>query len=332
MPVLRSRLFTWNTKLRMGAEIFRNPAALPDRSVVRLCRRSFRPGGRRLPRRASACGRLRRLPRQTSAPPSVLPKFVEYEQRFGSVVVGALREKRKPSAGQSIFKTLRNGHGRPDRRARTAHARIVPSTRSRRSNGLTGWRVLAAGEWHEFDQRRPLLRRQPRRAAAAVGRRTGLPLCSTSIPYTGSAIWTFGYRREDIPHPLDAFGFLVPRPSAARLWPAPGWQPSGEGASPADKAVFAAFQPTSDVSREAVQDDLRRLMGIAAEPLFAVHHRWPDSMPQYTVGHAHASRNSSARATIPGLHLAGNAYHGVGLPDCVVSAQAAVSAVMRSRL
>ena len=56
-------------------------------------------------------------------------------------------------------------------------------------------------------------------------------------------------------------------------------------------------------------------------------------MPQYTVGHTARIAELEARiAELPGLHLAGNAYHGIGLPDCVRSGKRAADAIMRSRL
>ena len=91
-----------------------------------------------------------------------------------------------------------------------------------------------------------------------------------AIPYTGSAIWTFGYRRADVAHPLDAFGFLVPKPERRAImactWLGTKWL----GRVPDDKAVFRCFSTDPDVSREAVAADLNRLMDITAEPLFAL--------------------------------------------------------------
>ena len=91
-----------------------------------------------------------------------------------------------------------------------------------------------------------------------------------SIPHTGSAIWTFGYRRADVPHPLDAFGFLVPKPERnaimACTWVATKWL----GRVPEGKAVLRCFSTDPDVTEEAMRADLQRLMGITAEPLFAL--------------------------------------------------------------
>ena len=189
------------------------------------------------------------------------------------------------------------------------------------------WGVFAADEWHYFD--RIVLRCGANRAApliAPIDARAGELLAS--IPHSGSAIWTFGYRTEDVPRPLDAFGFLVPKRERntimACTWVATKWQ----GRVPGGKAALRCFSTDPDVSEEAMRADLRTLMGITAEPLFAFSNRWPESMPQYTVGHAPRVAEMEARiAAIPGLHLAGNAYHGVGIPDCVRSAKEAAGRV-----
>src|SRR5207244_4705253 len=95
------------------------------------------------------------------------------------------------------------------------------------------------------------------------------------------------------------------------------------------KAVVRVFSTAPDVPREAVRGDCRRLMGITAESLFELNNRWPDSMPQYSVGHsARIAEIESRVAGISGLHLAGNAYHGIGIPDCVRSAKQAAGRVM----
>jgi oxygen-dependent protoporphyrinogen oxidase len=97
---------------------------------------------------------------------------------------------------------------------------------------------------------------------------------------------------------------------------------------PADKAVFRCFSTDPDISRDAVEADLVRLMNIAGTPIALVHHRWPNTMPQYTVGHITRIAELERRiARIPGLYLAGNAYHGVGVPDCVKSGRDVAAAI-----
>jgi oxygen-dependent protoporphyrinogen oxidase len=327
-PLLKTGLFTWGTKFRMGTEVFQNPKALPDRSVSEFVADHFGSEAVDYLAEPLLAGVYGGSPDYLSAV-SVLPKFVEYEQRFGSVVVGALREKRK-AAGEPVFKSLSTGMGTLidalRQRVAVVPARVESIQRS--IEGSAPWRVFAAEEWHNFDQ--VVLCCGANRAApliAPIDIRAGDLLAS--IPHSGSAIWTFGYRIEDVPRSLDAFGFLVPKRERKAImactWVATKWQ----GRVPPGKAVLRCFSTDPEIPAEAIRSDLHRLMGIAAEPLFALVNRWPDSMPQYTVGHAPRIAEMEARvAAIPGLHLAGNAYHGVGIPDCVRSASQAVERVL----
>jgi oxygen-dependent protoporphyrinogen oxidase len=78
-----------------------------------------------------------------------------------------------------------------------------------------------------------------------------------------------------------------------------------------------------------VRAELTRYLALRGEPLFTRVDRWCDAMPQYTVGHETRVRSVEARvARLPRLALAGNAYHGVGIPDCVRSGEAAADAVL----
>jgi len=77
-----------------------------------------------------------------------------------------------------------------------------------------------------------------------------------------------------------------------------------------------------------VREELRDIAGIAAQPRFHRIFRWPHSMAQYTVGHGARLAEIEARtAAIPGLYLAGNAYQGIGIPDCIRMGKAAAEAI-----
>jgi len=330
-PVLGTELFGWGTKFRMAAEIFRNPKALPDRSVSEFVTDHFGAEAVDYLAEPLLAGVYGGSPDDLSAV-SVLPKFVEYEQRFGSVVVGALREKRRPE-GQSVFKSLRRGMGSLTgalREQTTVVPARVESIQPGSGQPGNNWGVFAGGEWHAVDQ--VVLCCGANGAAPLLGPldgRAGELLAS--VPHSGSAIWTFVYRREDIRHPLDAFGFLVPKRERGAVmactWIGTKWT----GRVPEDKTALRCFSTDPNVSEDAVRADLGRLMGITAEPVFALCHRWPRSMPQYTVGHTVRVEEIEARvAAIPGLHLAGNAYHGIGIPDCVRSAKQAAERILAS--
>ena len=324
-PVVETNLFTWGTKIRMGLEIFRSPKTLPDRSVADFVIDHFGAEAVDYLAEPLLAGVYGGSPYDLSAP-SVLPRFVEYEQRYGSVVVGTFRDKRKPT-GESIFKSLSGGMGTLVEalleRVQLVRARVDSIARYE-----AGWGVLAEGEWQVFE-----------RIVMACGANRSAPLLASiepqlsdllaAIPYTGSSIWTFGYRREDVPHALNAFGFLVPKPERRTVMACTWLQTKWLGRVPEGKAVFRCFSTDPDVTRHAMQGDLRRLMDIKAEPIFALNHRWPDSMPQYTVGHsARVAEIEGLAAAVPGLHLVGNAFGGIGIPDCVRSAKTTAAAIV----
>ncbi|HWD99773.1 MAG TPA: protoporphyrinogen oxidase [Bryobacteraceae bacterium] len=325
LPVLETPLFGWGTKLRMGAEIFRSPKLLPDRSVAEFVRDHFGEEAVDYLAEPLLAGVYGGSPDQLSVA-SVLPRFFEYEQRYGSVVVGALRNK-PAVAGGSIFRSLRRGMGS------LIEALLAPATLVRARvesiapDAAGGWMVFAESEWIPFDavvlacganQSAPLVGPLDARAAELLA----------GIPYTGNSIWTFIYDRASVKHPLDGFGFLVPwlerNAIMACTWVGTKWV----GRVPEDKAVLRCFSTDLAARREVVESDLARLMHISAAPLAAINHRWPDSMPQYTVGHMTRIAELEARiAQIPRLFLAGNAFHGIGIPDCVKSGRDAAAAI-----
>jgi len=320
-PVLQTELFTWNTKFRMATEIFRNPRALPDRSVAEFVADHFGREAVDYLAEPLLAGVYGGSPDELSAV-SVLPKFVEHEQRYGSVVVGALREKRN-GAAKPVFKSMRDGMGTVIDKLREKATIVGARVESIQPGG-----VFAGGEWHLVDQ--IVLCCGANRAAplmAPIDERCGELL--GAIPHTGSAIWTFGYRTEDVPHALDAFGFLVPKRERKTImactWVATKWL----GRVPEGKSVLRCFSTDPQANEPDMRRDLTRLMKITAEPLFSFVNRCPEAMPQYTVGHAVRIAELEARMKmIQGIYLAGNAYHGVGIPDCVRGAREVVKAIV----
>ena len=152
------------------------------------------------------------------------------------------------------------------------------------------------------------------------------------ISYASSATLSLAYKREDIPHRLDGFGFVVPFLESRSLIACTFSSVKFAGRAPEGHVLLRAFiggalQPEmldldSAALTSRVCKDLRELMGIEAAPLFTVLSRWENSMPQYDVGHLGRIRRINERvALLPGLTLAGNAYGGPGLPDCIRSGE-----------
>jgi protoporphyrinogen/coproporphyrinogen III oxidase len=152
------------------------------------------------------------------------------------------------------------------------------------------------------------------------------------IPYASTATINLAYRREQIPHSLDGFGFVVPFIEKRSLLACSFSSVKFAGRAPEGHTLLRAFvggalQPEVlrlDESEiiERVRNDLRDLLGIREAPLFTEVSRWASSMPQYEVGHlSRLGRISDRVVQLPALKLAGNAYQGVGISDCIRSGE-----------
>jgi oxygen-dependent protoporphyrinogen oxidase len=148
-----------------------------------------------------------------------------------------------------------------------------------------------------------------------------------------------GYRREQIAHPLDGFGLVVPQIEGREILAASFSSVKFHGRAPQGRVLMRVFfggagrpdqvdLPDAELRRIALAE-LAQLLGARGEPeLFRVC-RWPASMPQYHVGHlARVARIESLVAQLPGLELAGNAYRGVGIPHCIHSGESAAERVV----
>jgi len=155
-----------------------------------------------------------------------------------------------------------------------------------------------------------------------------------AIPHVSTATVTLAYRLADVPQPLAGYGYVVPRvegrPILASTWVSSKWP----GRAPADHALIRLFMGRAGQEAIAAESDrvltetsrreLGDVLNIGAEPRLVRIVRWPAAMPQYTGGHLERVAGiERAIAAIPGVALAGNAYRGVGLPDCIASGEAA---------
>lgn len=157
---------------------------------------------------------------------------------------------------------------------------------------------------------------------------TGLAGALAAIPYASSATVTLGYRREQIAHPLDGFGFVVPHVEGRSVLACTFSSVKFAGRAPEGAVLLRAFlggalQPeVLDLDDQAlaslVERELARLLGISGTAHLRRVHRHPRAMPQYLVGHLdRVAAIEEMAARHPGLALAGAAYRGVGIPDCI---------------
>jgi oxygen-dependent protoporphyrinogen oxidase len=154
------------------------------------------------------------------------------------------------------------------------------------------------------------------------------------IKYASTATINFAYRRAAIAHPLNGFGFVVPFVEKRSLIACTFSSVKFSDRAPDQHVLLRAFaggalQPEIFALAETelakrVEADLRDLLGISEPPLFVEVAKWERSMPQYEVGHLDRIKEiENSLHEHPGLTLAGNAYHGAGIPDCIRSGEAA---------
>lgn len=344
LPMVVSPLLSWGAKIRMGFEFFRRPGLVrPDRSVAAFIEDHY---GREAvdylaePLLAGVYGgSADRL-----SVDSVLARFVELERRYGSLTRGVLAARRAARARGSesapLFRTLRNGLAQLtaelERRIRP-RCRIVHARAESVERRAGGWTVRLAGDTLEADN---LLLACPAWQAGALLRTVDEKLAGEleAIPYTSSVTLALGYLRRDCGPIPAGFGFLVPARERRALVACTFVGAKFPYRVPDSHAVLRCFlggsggeavleQNDEDVIRQ-VRAELERLLGWDAEPRFVRLRRWRRAMAQYEVGHARRVESIRALAARhPGLQLAGNAYEGIGVPDCIRTARAAARAL-----
>jgi len=135
------------------------------------------------------------------------------------------------------------------------------------------------------------------------------------------------------------FGFLVPRTEGRKILAATFVHNKFPHRAPENRAIIRCFiggsvaeqmfEQSENEIANAVEGELKSILGLGAAPLFTRVYKWRKAMAQYTVGHsARVDRIKSLVAQTPGLALAGNAYSGIGVPDCVRTGQEAVDKLM----
>jgi protoporphyrinogen/coproporphyrinogen III oxidase len=347
-PFLTSSLFSWPGKLRMALDL-----VLPrrttggDETLGAFVRR--RLGREALERVAQplVAGIYTADPDELSLG-ATMPRFLELERRERSVILALWRaSQRAPMAGTSgarwsLFVTFADGMSElVDALARTFPAGAVRL--KQRANALErhlgGWRLaLGAGEALEADR---VIVATESHAAARLLRYVDPQLGAllSEITYTSAATVSLGYRRADVPHPLDGFGFVVPHTEGRALLAGTFSSVKYPGRAPEGFVLLRAFLGGA-LGAQAIEDDDDRIasrarseladaLGVVAAPVLTRVHRHPASMPQYRLGHLdRVAAIEHKMAALPGLRLAGAAYRGVGISDCVHSGEAAAEALL----
>ena len=348
LPTGLSPLFSWKTKLRMTRELFHPPRAVDhDESVADFVERHY---GREMVDRLAdpLLSGVYGGESATLSVRAVLPRFAEMERTHGSLGRAMLAARKKMGKGPRkptppLFTSLKDGmqHLAESITARLSLDSLLTSaTVQAIQPEAGGWVVSAGMQSDHFDA---VVIALPGLAAANVLRLTSGQLADelAAVQYSSSITVGIAYDRE-VRHSLPpGFGFLVPRSEGKRLLAATFVHNKFPHRAPEDRALLRCFfagvnadnvWPLSDDQIVGiVRNELQQIIGLRAEPLFARVYKWKSAMAQYSVGHLdRLERIERLRQQFPGLALAGNAYRGIGVPDCVRSGREAAKMALQS--
>jgi oxygen-dependent protoporphyrinogen oxidase len=351
-PLVRSRIFSWPGKLRMALDLVLPRAGQKDdESLGSFVRR--RLGREALERVAQPLigGIYTADPEQLSLA-ATMPRFLQMEKEYRSVIYAMWRAARnrpqeaKHASGArwSLFVTLRNGM---QELVDTLAPRLSLGE-ARRGASVSTLRQTD-GRWTVVCEDGATLHAEgvvlatPAFQTEKIVRELNSQLANllSTITYSSAATINLAYRRDQVPHPLNGFGFVVPHLERRAIIAGSFSSVKYAGRAPADQVLVRAFVGGSlqselfNLDDQAMEQAARRefelLLGIRSAPLFSRIARYPHSMPQYFVGHLKlVEQIEQLVSCYPGLALAGNAYRGVGIADCVRSGEVAAEAILKS--
>lgn len=345
LPTVFSPLFSIGTKLRMAGEWFHPPRkAVSDETVAAFVERHY--GSEMVDRLADPLlsGVYGGEAGQLSVR-AVLPRFAEMEAKSGSLGRAMLAARRKmgqaKGSARPLFTSLTNGM---QQMVDALLSRLIPSALhvNAKAAGLQHhrgrWMVTANGNANPFDA---VIVATPATVAAKLTHEFSSELAAevAGVQYTSSITVNLGFDQRVRASLPPGFGFLVPRSEGKQMLAATFVHNKFPHRAPEDRALLRCFiggarssqalELSDDELVRIVRDELRQIIGLAAEPEFTRVYRWHGAMAQYGVGHLQRlQRIESLLISLPGLALAGNGYRGIGVPDCIRSGSEAANRVL----
>jgi oxygen-dependent protoporphyrinogen oxidase len=157
-------------------------------------------------------------------------------------------------------------------------------------------------------------------------------LCD-EVPYASSATVALGFRREDVRHPLNGSGFVVPSREGSGILAASWLSSKWPGRAPEDRVLLRTFvggardphalEHSDEQLVARSLDAIRGLLHITGAPILARVYRWPRASAQHNVGQPERMAAIERRLVEhPGLYVTGSGFRGAGIPDCVADGRA----------
>jgi oxygen-dependent protoporphyrinogen oxidase len=273
---------------------------------------------------------------------AVLPRFVQMETKYGSLgrAMVAARTNSSSAAARPLFTSLKSGM----QQMTDALVARIPQAVFRAGAAVEAvkpesgkWLVISNGRTEECDA--VVIASPAHVAAALIAQQPELASELSAIPYTSSMTVVLGYDQSVRAALPPGFGFLVPRTEGRKILAATFVHNKFPHRAPENRALIRCFiggtvaeemfdKGETEIAT-AVEGELKSILSLKAAPLFTRVYKWRKAMAQYTVGHsARVERIKSLVGQLPGLALAGNAYSGIGVPDCVRTGTEAAASVL----
>lgn len=265
---------------------------------------------------------------------AAFPRIKELESRYGSLLVGMLRKRLDKKVPKPLGKGSFSFRGGMAQLIGTLRGALVgPVHQNRPLTGLyregARWKLVSGTEEGIFDQ---VVLAIPAYALAGLpgDLPAGLREECAQVPYNPVAVVCLGFDREQVAHPLDGFGFLCPgrekRQILGTLFSSTLWPHTVPDGKVMLRTVVGGGRqgelvglPDLDLI-EIVRSELAELLGVHGQPVFEHVVKWEKGIPEYQVGHAGRVRSLQASLEGTGLWLAGNAWDGIGVGECVAAA------------
>jgi len=355
-PFLRSGLLSWRGIIRMGLDfVISKRSVAEDESLAAFFRRRF--GAEAFERLIEPLmAGIYAGDADDLSIRAAFPRFVELEQQYGSLLRGMLAagapksvdDHREPR--RTTFVTLQDGlstlvaallNRMAASGVKILYGQRVTAVRARSMRSAASPYELLFGTGSSMPADAVILA-TPAFASAEIvrGLSTEASALLAAIPYASTATVSMAYHATDLGSMVRGFGFVVPRVERRDLLAATWTSLKWPHRAPSSHALVRCY--VGGVGREAithiddasmirrVRDELRVIAGITHEPVYAEVNRWERGMPQYQLGHYQRLEKIDGQLqSYRGLYLAGAAYHGIGIPDCIRDGTETAERVLR---
>lgn len=350
MSFIKSDLLSWGGKLRLLRELIA-PKGPPDETVTDfIIRRLGREALEKLI--DPMCSGIYAGDPYRMSIRSCFPRIKELEQEYGSLIRALIkirrqkkREAKSPEAakvsaapGGTLTSFLTGAQTLTDALAEKIENRLKTGAALQDiTRDDSGYQLFTSSETIRADV---VVLATPAYVTSDILKNfdAGIAKMLSAIPYPHVSVVCLGYRKENVAHRLDGFGFLVPHREDRRilgtLWDSSIFpNRASEGHVLLRTMVGGAQYPEMAMLDDrkiidTVFGELSNILGLKNEPEIVRIYRWEKAIPQYLLGHSKLLDGISDRLRqYPGLYLTGNAYRGIGINDCVQQSETLASEI-----